>query len=198
MRVDAPVLTWLQQFRSPQVDAAARVTSLFGLEAVWGLLALWLVRLGRTERWESAVDLVVAWGGAEALNSILKHLVRRTRPQPVESIMPGQTFSFPSGHAMVAAAFYFFLAYRSWRTLCGWQRVVCSAGSILLIVGVGLSRLYLRMHYLSDVLGGYLAGGLWTGGVILARQLVARKRRGWARRRVRRWGRIARRNGLIV
>jgi membrane-associated phospholipid phosphatase len=109
-----------------------------GSEAVWGLLALWLLRFGRTQRWESVVGLVLVWGGAELLNSGLKQLVRRARPQPVQSIVLGQEFSFPSGHAMVAAAFYSFLAHRSWGILCGWQRVVGAVGSLLLILLIGL------------------------------------------------------------
>jgi membrane-associated phospholipid phosphatase len=195
---DAGVLTCLQQFRSPRVDLAARIISWFGLEAVWALLALWLVRLGRTQRWAAVLQLGVVWAGAELLNSGLKQLIRRPRPQRVDTSMLGQAFSFPSGHAMGAAAFYYFLAHHSWQTMCGRQRVVCATGSLLLSGLVGLARLHLGVHYFSDVLAGYVSGLLWTVGVIRGTDLLGRQRRGTARRHLRRGWRRARRTGLTL
>jgi hypothetical protein len=81
-------------------------------------------------------------------------------------VIPAQAFSFPSGHAMVSMAFYCFLAYVSWRVLRGWQRAAWAAGLLLLVLLVGLSRLYLGVHYLTDVAAGYLAGFIWADAVI--------------------------------
>jgi membrane-associated phospholipid phosphatase len=141
------------------------------------LLALWVRPLGRKQRGETVAGLLLVWGGAELLNSTLKHLVRRPRPEPVESIMLGQQYAFPSGHAMVAASFYGFLAHRCWRILHGWQRVAGAVGSLLLILLIGLSRLYLGIHYITDVVAGYMAGVLWTGAIIYGRHRLTRKRR---------------------
>jgi len=193
LRVDTRVVSALQRFRSSPVDQAAHGVSWLGSEAVWGLLALWLLRLGRTQRWESVVGLVLVWGGAELLNSGLKQLVRRARPQPIQSIVLGQAYSFPSGHAMVAAAFYSFLAHRSWWILCGWQRVAGAVGWLVLILLIGLSRLYLGVHYFTDVVAGSLAGVLWTGAVIHGRRRLTQKRGGActiASRRLRRLARL--------
>jgi undecaprenyl-diphosphatase len=104
----------------------------------------------------------------------LKVLFHRPRPTPVGGFIDAQQYSFPSGHAMVSAAFYFFIAYLAWRLMKGRWRIVLVVGLVLLVLLIGLSRLYLQAHYLSDVIAGYLAGFLWTDAVILgARALSA-------------------------
>ena len=72
-----------------------------------------------------------------------------------------------AGHAMVGAAFYFYIAYLTWRIVHGWWRILVIVGLVLLVLLIGLARIYLEVHYLSDVIAGYLAGFLWTDAVIL-------------------------------
>jgi undecaprenyl-diphosphatase len=108
----------------------------------------------------------------------LKALFQRGRPEPLAGFIAAQQFSFPSGHAMVAAAFYSYLAYLSWGLVHSWWRAVLVAGLIALVLLIGLARLYLEVHYLSDVIAGYLAGWLWTDAVILGgRVLTLRSQR---------------------
>jgi undecaprenyl-diphosphatase len=85
-------------------------------------------------------------------------------------------FSFPSGHAMVSAAFYLFLAYLAWRYLRGPARAICIGALILLVGLIGLTRMYLGVHYLTDVVAGYLAGFFWTDGVVLAERWLEARR----------------------
>ncbi len=115
-------------------------------------------------------------GGAQLLNDVLKGEFHRVRPAPVLGMIPVQAFSFPSGHAMVSAAFYGFLAYLSWRVLRGWWRTASTLALLALVLAIGLSRLYLGVHYLTDVLAGYLAGFVWADTVILGSRLLARRR----------------------
>src|SRR5579885_2190861 len=110
--LDLGVLALLQQFKSPALDALAWAVSLMGSQAVSALRG----------RWGAAVGLVLVTGGAQLLNDVLKGEFHRVRPAPVLGMIPVQAFSFPSGHAMVSAAFYGFLAYLSWRVLRGWWR----------------------------------------------------------------------------
>jgi hypothetical protein len=111
------------------------------------------------------------------LNNVLKDLFHRTRPAPVEWLaVPAQAWSFPSGHAMVSAAFYLFLAYLGWRIMRGRVRVLWTVGLLVLVLAIGLSRLYLGVHYLTDVVAGYIAGFLWTDTVIVSEVLLARGR----------------------
>src|SRR5262249_55909796 len=123
-------------------------------------------------RWGAAFTLVLVTVGAQLLNDILKDVFHRARPQPLLGFIDAQQYSFPSGHAMVAAAVYLYVAYFSWRLVRGWWRGLLAIGLIVLVVLIGISRLYLEAHYLSDVLAGYLAGLIWTDAVILAGHLL--------------------------
>jgi undecaprenyl-diphosphatase len=172
LQLDDATLADLRNFSSPGLDVLATIVSLFGSEVVAGVGLVLLVVFGWQRRWGAAVLLVVVTGGAQLLNDILKELFHRTRPEPLGGLIDAQQFSFPSGHAMVSAAFYFFLAYLVWRLVHGWQRGLLAAGLIVLVMLIGLARLYLGVHYLSDVIAGYVAGFLWTDAVILASQLL--------------------------
>ena len=104
--------------------------------------------------------LLLSVMGSSIIFSIGKTLFHRPRPKLAYYLE--QSFSFPSGHAAMAVAFYGFLAYillclvKSWKMKANILFV-----SLIIIVFIGLSRLYLGVHFLSDVLGGYLLGVLW-------------------------------------
>lgn len=176
-QMDANAAAFVRQGNSPAMDTAAWVMSLFGSELVLmfgiGLLAL----LGWQRRWGAAVLLVLVTAGAQLLNDALKTVFHRTRPEPVIGLIPAQSFSFPSGHAMVSASFYFFVAYLAWRLVHGSWRWVIAGGLLLLVLLIGVSRIYLQAHYLSDVIAGYVAGFLWTDAVMLASQFMNTRRR---------------------
>ncbi|HLH22208.1 MAG TPA: phosphatase PAP2 family protein [Chloroflexota bacterium] len=174
--LDLGVLAWLQQFKSPALDALAWAVSLMGSQAVAVLVVVLGVVYALRGRWGAAVGLVLVTGGAQLLNDVLKGEFHRVRPAPVLGMIPVQAFSFPSGHAMVSAAFYGFLAYLSWRVLRGWWRTASTLALLALVLAIGLSRLYLGVHYLTDVLAGYLAGFVWADTVILGSRLLARRR----------------------
>ena len=177
--LDTKSLQLLQRFGSAQMTRAAEFISLFGSELVWVVGLVLLGVLAWQRRWGAVVTLALVAGGAQLLNDILKELFHRARPEPLHGFIPAQQFSFPSGHAMVSVAFYLYLAYLTWRLVHGrWWRAMLIAGLTLLVVLIGLARVYLQAHYLSDVLAGYLAGFLWTDAVILGgRALGARTRR---------------------
>jgi undecaprenyl-diphosphatase len=186
LALDNGVLAWLQQFRSPALDTLMRGLSLMGSEGIAVLLVVLLVYLGFRGRWGAAASLLLVVGGAQLLNDILKDLFQRTRPAPVAGLILAQQFSFPSGHAMVSAAFYLFVAYLGWRLLRGRWRYVLSGGLVVLILLIGISRLYLDAHYFTDVVAGYIAGFLWTDAVVLGGRFLhgpPRRRRRVARPR---------------
>lgn len=176
-RLDAAALVWLRQFASPTLDVLARAASVLGSEAVAVFLVLLLVLFGRQGRWGAAAGLLVTTAGAQLLNNVLKDLFHRTRPAPVAGLIPAQAFSFPSGHAMVSAAFYLFVAYVGWRLLRGHLRAVWASAMVLVVLLIGLSRLYLGVHYLTDVVAGYAAGLVWADAVIVGGWLLGRSSR---------------------
>jgi undecaprenyl-diphosphatase len=93
------------------------------------------------------------------LNVILKQLFHRERPS-LHRLVEQTGLSFPSGHAMAAFSLYATLIYLLWRhTSTSFGRIILVAVGSLLIAAIGVSRIYLGVHYPSDVIGGYLASG---------------------------------------
>ena len=174
--VDFAVLAALREVQSPELNHLAFFISLLGSEVLAALMVLLLIVFGWQRRWGAVVGLLVTVVGAQLLNNVLKDWFHRTRPAPLEGLIPAQTFSFPSGHAMVAAAFYLFVGYLAWQILKGRARIVCAAFLVVIALLIGLSRLYLGVHYLTDVVAGYTAGVAWTDAVIIGGHLLARRR----------------------
>jgi undecaprenyl-diphosphatase len=114
----------------------------------------------RKHRWYSIKIPVVAIGGV-LIMFILKNLFNRPRPL-IPLLEPVKGLSFPSGHALMSMAFYGLLIFLVWENIKDkkwkWLLTVCL---LLLILLIGFSRVYLRVHYFSDVLAGFAAGIIW-------------------------------------
>jgi undecaprenyl-diphosphatase len=165
LRYDLYVTSWLQGLRSPALDGFARAITFLGnsppLIALGLAFALMFLRAGyKAAAWLSAA--IPPFG--LILNVLIKELIGRPRPDDglVYVLLTPIGLSFPSGHAMVPAMFFGFLALMSWIHLrpSAW-RLASTMLLVLLIVLIGLSRVYLGVHWLSDVIGG------WTGGLLL-------------------------------
>lgn len=114
-----------------------------------------VVALRRGFRW-IAVVLIVNGVVTDVLQTLLKNLVARDRPTIDPLIALPASFSFPSGHAMASLAIYATIAYALGRTLQG-GRAVLATSIALLVFAIGLSRVYLGVHWPLDVIAGYLA-----------------------------------------
>lgn len=138
-----------------------RVITNLGSPAVSLLIAtIVCVVLYRRRQIADAALLPVALGGGELLNLVLKLSFHRARPEL--GVVHLDTYSYPSGHAMIATATYGAFAYLLWRrTRSGRTRALISAGMLAIVLLIGFSRLYLGVHYLSDVLGAFAAGAAW-------------------------------------
>ena len=115
----------------------------------------------------------IALGGSALLNLGAKQLFARERPSLWESIHPETTFSFPSGHAMGSMTLAAVLVLLAWRTRWRWWVAVPALAFALL---VGASRVYLGVHFPSDILAGWAAACAW---VVLAYLLVFHGTRPW-------------------
>lgn len=104
--------------------------------------------------------LLVAVGGSTVTTYIIKHIFFRARPL-AEALYLESGSSFPSGHATVAMALYGFLLYTIWKYDKHYLKKPLIIFLLILIVLIGVSRLYLGVHYLSDVLAGYAVGLIW-------------------------------------
>ncbi len=119
----------------------------------------------RSSRQRDALMLVVVSGGALLLYTAIKDVVDRPRP-PVVHLANVSGASFPSGHSVQAAAIYGAVAYLLARRRPQMKALFTWTGSSLLTVMIGWSRLFLGVHYPSDVVGGLLLGALWTGATV--------------------------------
>ena len=165
-RFDRAVLFWIDANVPDSLDGPMRFVTALGY--YWVVLPLLLVAIVGFYRanWRlSAVLLLVSTAGSVVLTTVLKAVFRRARPEIIDSGYAASFYSFPSGHATVAVGFYgaltLVLAYRL-RGAARWAVVVLGTALVLLI---GFSRLYLGVHYPTDVLAGFLAAPLWLVSV---------------------------------
>jgi undecaprenyl-diphosphatase len=137
-----------------------------------GLVTFWLVwkRYSRKEAWRF---LMILAGGA-IMNNLLKEIIKRPRPLLTSPLIDETSFSFPSGHTMNATILYLLIVFYMFRFLkrykFKWFYIV---GLICLVVLIGLSRIYLGVHYPSDVAAGFLAGIFWLLTVVLLEKMMA-------------------------
>lgn len=164
---DAPVMLALHQMATPAMDRFFVLMSKLGY--LWGVLPLdigiasWLLL---RRRFRDGLFFGLAVVGSLALNLVAKNHFARVRPELWLSLSPETTFSFPSGHAMGSITLGLALILLLWPSRWRW---LVLAGASLFVLAVGLSRIYLGVHYPSDILAGWTAGSAW---VVAMYQLV--------------------------
>jgi membrane-associated phospholipid phosphatase len=167
---------WLHENASDPLTDFFRVVTWFGnfttLLAVTVLVVAVFWRRGERR---DAVFVGIALVGAQVLSNVMKLTFRRERPFFSDPLASERTYSFPSGHALVSLAVYGSIALVLAKRLpTHGQRVALISGAALLILAIGVSRLYLGVHFLSDVLAGYAAGAAWLGLLYFALELRGR------------------------
>jgi undecaprenyl-diphosphatase len=167
MRFDTAVRDSIHAWASPPLTYAMRGVTQLGSPYVLitlGLLVVW--RLVAINRRHAALIFVIACLGAEALAQILKLVFRRPRPDAFFGILEPLTYSFPSGHSVMSACFYGVVAaILTTRMEARAIRAAIWMGAALLALSIGFSRVYLGVHYPTDVLAGYTAAAIWVGTV---------------------------------
>lgn len=157
---DEPLLRLAQQLAGAGFDrffvAVSKLGYLYGVVPFDIALVLMLSLMRRLRE---ATFAAIALGGAALLNLAAKQSFARDRPTLWESIAPETTFSFPSGHAMGSATLACVLVALAWGTRWRWAAVLL-AGAFA--IAVGLSRVYLGVHYPSDILAGWAAATAWA------------------------------------
>lgn len=125
-----------------------------------------------------ALGWVVANAVGGLLNGALKLLYQRPRPSFADPVLVAEGWSFPSGHAMGTFVFSGMLVYVLLRRVrAPAARLAIVAAGLLWTLAIGFSRIYLGVHYFSDVLAGYAAGTVWLAFCIAGVELVRRRRR---------------------
>jgi len=167
---DAPVLNMLHAMATPTLDwffaLVSRVDYLWGVVPLDLIVLLWLAF---HRQFRDGLFFGIAVIGSAALNIVAKFYFARLRPDLWLSLAPETTYSFPSGHAMGSATLGMALIILCWPTRWRWPTIIATS---LFVFLVGVSRVYLGVHYPSDIFAGWSAASAWVFGIHL---LVNRK-----------------------
>ena len=154
---DKPIILAIHQLSNPNLDAIMRVVTQIGEAGAIAVVILAATWFAWKHRFVDAFAIIVSFGGAEVLNTILKLLLTRPRPALFPPLVVESGFSFPSGHVTASIAVFGFLSVLMWRgRRYGWSLFLG-----VLIPIVAISRIYLGVHYPSDTLGSLTFATLW-------------------------------------
>ena len=165
---DAAVRNAVHGFASPTVTAVMRFITEMGSPGL-AVIAVISVGLFLARGWKRAAGwILVSLAGATVLSVALKYGFHRPRPVPFFGAVP-HSYSFPSGHSLFSFCFYGVLAgLITARVRSLWLRVLVWGSAAVLVFAIGLSRIYLGVHYPSDVVAGYLAATVWVSSLVVA------------------------------
>lgn len=174
--VDGSVYRFFLAHRTAALASVSRLVTFLGSAGVLVPLALvgGVVAWRRTGRLRDLTLAPLALAGSAAINASIKLAIQRPRPPADAMLSSVSGFSFPSGHSTSSAATYLALAITAFAFIPSWRaRVATVAGAIAVTVGIGLSRLTLGVHWMTDVLGGWALGVLWLAVVVVSARLAA-------------------------
>ncbi len=156
----------------PWVTTAAMDITALGSVTVLALLVLFVAGLfAALRRWREALVMVLAPAGGVLMSQTLKGIFGRDRPDEAWRLVEAVNASFPSGHAMLSAVVYLTLGALVARFARKRRvKVFAMTGAVVVALTVGISRVYLGVHWPSDVLAGWCLGGAWALGWWLAVQ----------------------------
>ena len=162
---DTAVLEWIGEHHTPLLTRImSEVTPLGTGLVVIVIVGVTAAFLWHTEHKHSARLLLAATAGSILLNNVLKLYFDRPRPEVFERLTHTASSSFPSGHAMSATVVYGTVGYLLARLQKhGWSRTITLLLAVLMIALICFTRLYLGVHYPSDVLAGIIVGLAWSG-----------------------------------
>lgn len=173
--VDHPVLDTAVSLRSPGLDSTVTAFTDVGGPVGMPILALLTVAVitWRRRRWTPFVLALIAAAGSLVMTIAGKDFVDRARPPASLAVPPLESSpSFPSGHTLNATVLTTVVVYLLLiETTAAWQRVVAITVGTLFVLSMGLSRVFLGHHWLTDVIAGWLIGLAWALAVITAHRL---------------------------
>jgi membrane-associated phospholipid phosphatase len=177
-KLDAAVHTWAISERTPSENRFFLLMSdIGGPVSLIVIVVVVSIILLLKRRYGWFLYLAVTAGGGSLLNLELKRYFARARPDIAEMLRQASGYSFPSGHAMGSTVVFGALSYLAFHTATNWRlKSAMPALTITLIAAVSLSRVYLGVHWISDVVAGIAAGALWLGITTLAYETAQRIR----------------------
>ncbi len=157
---DNALLEWVHGFSSLALDGFFKFATDFGGVTVVTLVTIFLaIFFVSRKRYELSARLLVGVGGAVAVSTLLKMLIGRARPDLWPQLVSETSHSFPSNHATASLALVLCFGFILWRTKYRWW--VVGLGT-LYVMTIALSRLYLGVHFPTDILGGWFVAVVWV------------------------------------
>ena len=173
--LDKPALALAEDLRTPELNAAVtgftNVGGSIGMPILASILTAWLTWVNRT--WRPIILVCGAAAVSITATTFSKNLVGRTRPDFIHAVPPYETSpSFPSGHSLNSTVVIGVLVYLTCLQLKKTSaRVAVIAAGLVFVVAMGLSRVFLGHHWMTDVIAAWLLGLAWLGIVVLAHRL---------------------------
>ena len=162
-QLDADLATWLhRRVGSPWLELLLAITHVHSTVAISCYAIVAGIVLARQQRWRSVVTVIVTVAGGLVLNVLMKLAFQRQRPSFDDPLLTLDTYSFPSGHVAGSTLFYGLCVawvYRRTPEL-RWRLAALAVATVALVL-VGLSRMVLGVHYLSDVVAAFAEGVAW-------------------------------------
>lgn len=170
--LDGAILQAVHNIASPTLNMwAVAVTTLGGAMIVAVMTSLVCGVLLIQRHWRKATVVAATVGGAVLMNLALKVLFARDRPTLWEAIVTEHSYSFPSGHAMASSALAVCLVILAWPTRWRWPVLI---GAALYTLIIGLTRLYLGVHFPTDIIAGWCVSLAWMVVVVKAAKYSVR------------------------
>ena len=161
-QIDTGIMNLVLAFRNEWLTKLMIFFTYLGdWQVIVGLAVAAIIILARLKKTREIIFLAAALISGELIKELLKLLIRRQRPDAVFSLISENGYSFPSGHALMSVVFYGAIAYFIYKLYQKmWQKIVLAAVFAALIFLIGFSRVYLGVHWVSDVVAGWLVGFL--------------------------------------
>lgn len=158
--VDSHVLLGIHSWTTPLLnDIVLATTDIGGTLGVLIIGTTVVALYAWRHKWQACTQIVAGIAGAALLNFILKYVFERDRPELWTHLITETNYSFPSGHAMISSALAFSLVVVLWHTKYRW---LAFAGATVYILWTGFTRLYLGVHYPTDVVAGWCVSAAWV------------------------------------
>ncbi|MDT7827424.1 phosphatase PAP2 family protein [Pricia sp. S334] len=177
--IDSQITDYIISFRTPARTEffiwLTHVGDIYGYLIIGGIFIFLSAVVFKSWKYIAQIGIVLIL--ATLSNMMLKRFIDRARPD-IEHLVSVATLSYPSGHAMSAMAFYGFLIYLLYRfKMNRFLKVAAIIFFILLILNIGISRVYLGVHFPTDIIAGFIAGFIWVVFCVLAFNLIELFRR---------------------
>lgn len=170
--IDNNIYNFVISFKSEKMTTFFKIIT--SLASVKFIIAIFIISLLSIIKYKKGIFFSIIICLDTIVNLIVKRIIGRSRPDKINWLVVEKGYSFPSGHTMIAIAFYGLVIYFITKSnIKKYSKILLSIILSLLILLIGLSRIYLGVHYFSDVIGGLLWGGLLLFSYI---KIIERKR----------------------